>query len=43
MLALPGEILARPGMTGQINEAAASRQLPPPLGPSRTELPALLS
>jgi 2-polyprenyl-6-methoxyphenol hydroxylase-like FAD-dependent oxidoreductase len=43
MLALPGEILARPGMTEQISEAAAGRQLPPPPGPSRTELLALLS
>ena len=43
MLALPGQILARPGMTEQINAAAAGRQLPRPPGPSRTELLALLT
>jgi 2-polyprenyl-6-methoxyphenol hydroxylase-like FAD-dependent oxidoreductase len=43
MLALPGQILARPGMIEQINQAAAGRQLPRPPGPSRTELLTLLS
>ena len=43
MLKLPGEIFARPGMTERINAAAAGRQLPPPPGPSRTQLLALLS
>jgi 2-polyprenyl-6-methoxyphenol hydroxylase-like FAD-dependent oxidoreductase len=43
VLALPGEIFARPGMTERISAAAAGRQLPPPPGPSRTQLLALLS
>jgi 2-polyprenyl-6-methoxyphenol hydroxylase-like FAD-dependent oxidoreductase len=43
MLALPEQIFARPGMAERIKESAAGRQLPPPPGPSRTELLALLS
>jgi hypothetical protein len=43
MLTPPGQILARPGMTERINEAAAGRQLPRPPGPSRTELLRLLT
>ena len=31
------------GMTERIDEAAAGRRMPPPLGPSRSELLALLS
>jgi 2-polyprenyl-6-methoxyphenol hydroxylase-like FAD-dependent oxidoreductase len=43
MLALPEQIFARPGMAERIKESAAGRQPPPPLGPPRTELLALLS
>jgi 2-polyprenyl-6-methoxyphenol hydroxylase-like FAD-dependent oxidoreductase len=43
MLALPGEVLARPGMADLINKAAAGRQPFVPPGPSRTEVLALLS
>ena len=43
MLALPGEIHARPGMADLINEAAAGREPFVPPGPSRAEVLAMLS
>lgn len=43
MLARPEEIFARPGMTELASQAAAGRQPPPSLGPSRAEALKLLS
>jgi 2-polyprenyl-6-methoxyphenol hydroxylase-like FAD-dependent oxidoreductase len=43
VLALPAEILARPGMANRINEAAAGHQPFVPPGPRRAEVLAMLS
>jgi 2-polyprenyl-6-methoxyphenol hydroxylase-like FAD-dependent oxidoreductase len=42
VLALPSEILARPGMMERVLAVAEGRELPQPAGPSRAELVALL-
>ena len=42
-LALPQEVMARPGFAERVSELAAAHDAPPPPGPSREQLLALLA